>query len=139
MFKVRSLFEEARKQSPAIIFIDEIDAIGRKRSDANQAGGGGSGEFDQTLNQLLVSMDGLESNSQVVVLASTNRADILDKVETTLKKNLPKVWSTWSCCQLFLSIFPVYFSCLFFLSIYNLFIKNKLTMWIVVMPRTSLQ
>ena len=83
MFKVRSLFEEARKQSPAIIFIDEIDAIGRKRSDANQAGGGGSGEFDQTLNQLLVSMDGLESNSQVVVLASTNRADILDKVKTT--------------------------------------------------------
>lgn len=77
---MRSLFEEARKQSPSIIFIDEIDAIGRKRSDANQGAGGGSGEFDQTLNQLLVSMDGLESSSQVVVLASTNRADILDKV-----------------------------------------------------------
>lgn len=78
--RVRSLFEEARKQSPAIIFIDEIDAIGRKRSEANSASsGGGSNEFDQTLNQLLVSMDGLESNSQIVVLASTNRADILDK------------------------------------------------------------
>lgn len=76
--RVRTLFEEARKQSPSIIFIDEIDAIGRKRSDANQ-GSGGSGEFDQTLNQLLVSMDGLESSTQVVVLASTNRADILDK------------------------------------------------------------
>lgn len=76
------MFEEARKQSPAIIFIDEIDAIGRKRSEANSASsGGGSSEFDQTLNQLLVSMDGLESSSQIVVLASTNRADILDKVE----------------------------------------------------------
>ncbi len=77
--RVRALFEEARKQSPSIIFIDEIDAIGRKRSD-NQNSSGGSGEFDQTLNQLLVSMDGLESSSHVVVLASTNRADILDKV-----------------------------------------------------------
>lgn len=76
--RVRSLFEEAKKQSPSIIYIDEIDAIGRKRSGNNDATGG-SGELDQTLNQMLVSMDGLESNSNVVVIASTNRADILDK------------------------------------------------------------
>lgn len=78
--RVRSLFEEAKKQSPSIIYIDEIDAVGRKRSDGNQAStGGGTSELDQTLNQLLVSMDGLESNSNVIVLASTNRADVLDK------------------------------------------------------------
>lgn len=76
--RVRSLFDEAKKQSPSIIYIDEIDAIGRKRS-GNTDMSGGSGENDQTLNQLLVSMDGLESNSNVVVLASTNRADVLDK------------------------------------------------------------
>lgn len=70
--RVRSLFEEAKKQSPSIIYIDEIDAIGRKRSGATDTTG--SSENDQTLNQLLVSMDGLESNSNVVVLASTNRA-----------------------------------------------------------------
>jgi spastic paraplegia protein 7 len=75
--RVRNLFEEAKKQSPAIIYIDEIDAVGRKRSDSNQMSG--MGELDQTLNQLLVSMDGLESNSNVIILASTNRADILDK------------------------------------------------------------
>ena len=82
--RVRNLFAEAKKQAPSIIYIDEIDAVGRKRSDADGggrsgAGGGGSGELDQTLNQLLVSMDGLESNSNVIVLASTNRADVLDK------------------------------------------------------------
>jgi spastic paraplegia 7 len=86
--RVRNLFEEAKKQSPSIIYIDEIDTIGRKRSDAGgsagSGGGGGGvggagGEIDQTLNQLLVSMDGLESNSNVIVLASTNRADVLDK------------------------------------------------------------
>ena len=75
--RVRSLFEEAKKQSPSIIYIDEIDAVGKKRSGSDQQGG--SGESDQTLNQLLVSMDGLESNSNVIVLASTNRADTLDK------------------------------------------------------------
>jgi spastic paraplegia protein 7 len=75
--RVRSLFEEAKKQSPSIIYIDELDAVGKKRSASEQSGG--SGEADQTLNQLLVSMDGLESNSNVIVLASTNRADTLDK------------------------------------------------------------
>ena len=84
--RVRSLFEEAKKQSPSIIYIDEIDAVGRKRSDGNQAStGGGTSELDQTLNQLLVSMDGLESNSNVIVLASTNRADVLDKALLWLK------------------------------------------------------
>lgn len=81
--RVRELFEKARKQAPSIIYIDEIDAVGRKRSGDGGAGrsgeGGGSGEADQTLNQLLVSMDGLESDSNVIVIASTNRADILDK------------------------------------------------------------
>jgi spastic paraplegia 7 len=73
--------EKARKQSPSIIYIDEIDAIGRKRSESTGggAGAGGSGESDQTLNQLLSCMDGLESDSNVIVIASTNRADVLDK------------------------------------------------------------
>jgi ATP-dependent Zn protease len=75
--RVRDLFKKAREQSPSIIYIDEIDAIGKKRS-GNQ-GQEGTSEMDQTLNQLLVSMDGLESNSNVIVIASTNRSDILDK------------------------------------------------------------
>ncbi len=80
--RVRDLFEKAKQQAPSIIYIDEVDAVGRKRSGNGGAGGesgGGSSEADQTLNQLLVSMDGLESNSNVIVIASTNRADILDK------------------------------------------------------------
>nr|CAH7757725.1 unnamed protein product [Callosobruchus chinensis] len=71
--RVRDLFKEARKRAPCIIYIDEIDAVGRKRS------GGASGEGEQTLNQLLVEMDGMASKEGVVMLASTNRADILDK------------------------------------------------------------
>ena len=84
--RVRSLFQEARKRSPSIIYIDEIDAIGRKRSGAGGGGdgGGGSGsggEAEQTLNQLLVEMDGIVSSTEgnVIMLASTNRADVLDK------------------------------------------------------------
>src|SRR5699024_858516 len=73
--RVRDLFENAKKNSPSIIFIDEIDAVGRQRG----AGlGGGHDEREQTLNQLLVEMDGFTSNEGVVVLAATNRADILD-------------------------------------------------------------
>ena len=73
--RVRDLFEQAKKNSPCIIFIDEIDAVGRQRG----AGlGGGHDEREQTLNQLLVEMDGFTSNEGVVVLAATNRADILD-------------------------------------------------------------
>lgn len=73
--RVRDLFEEAKKVAPAVVFIDEIDAVGRRRG----AGlGGGHDEREQTLNQLLVEMDGFAGNEGVVVLAATNRADILD-------------------------------------------------------------
>jgi cell division protease FtsH len=74
--RVRDMFENAKKNSPCIIFIDEIDAVGRHRG----AGmGGGNDEREQTLNQLLVEMDGFEPNSGVIVIAATNRADVLDK------------------------------------------------------------
>ena len=73
--RVRDLFDQAKKASPAIVFIDEIDAVGRQRG----AGlGGGHDEREQTLNQLLVEMDGFSSNEGVIVLAATNRVDILD-------------------------------------------------------------
>ncbi len=73
--RVRDLFEQAKKNAPAIIFIDEIDAVGRQRG----AGlGGGHDEREQTLNQLLVEMDGFEDNNSVIVMAATNRRDILD-------------------------------------------------------------
>ena len=74
--RVRDLFDEAKKKAPCIIFIDEIDAVGRQRS----AGlGGGHDEREQTLNQLLVEMDGFAANEGVIVLAATNRPDVLDK------------------------------------------------------------
>jgi len=73
--RVRDLFEEAKKVAPSVVFIDEIDAVGRQRGTGL---GGGHDEREQTLNQLLVEMDGFGSNSGVVVLAATNRADILD-------------------------------------------------------------
>ena len=73
--RVRDLFEQAKKVAPAIIFIDEIDAVGRKRGTGL---GGGHDEKEQTLNQLLVEMDGFTANEGVVVLAATNRVDILD-------------------------------------------------------------
>lgn len=73
--RVRDLFEQAKKNSPCIIFIDEIDAVGRQRG----AGvGGGHDEREQTLNQLLVEMDGFEANEGIIILAATNRPDILD-------------------------------------------------------------
>eukprot|EP00490_Sorites_sp_Unknown_P025734 CAMPEP_0114672906 /NCGR_PEP_ID=MMETSP0191-20121206/43736_1 /TAXON_ID=126664 /ORGANISM="Sorites sp." /LENGTH=578 /DNA_ID=CAMNT_0001936437 /DNA_START=925 /DNA_END=2661 /DNA_ORIENTATION=+ len=74
--RVRNLFEEARKNTPCIIFIDEIDAVGRKRGRGGFAGG--NDERENTLNQLLVEMDGFQTDMQIVVLAGTNRADILD-------------------------------------------------------------
>ena len=73
--RVRDLFEQAKKQSPAIVFIDEIDAVGRQRGTGL---GGGHDEREQTLNQLLVEMDGFAANEGVVVLAATNRVDVLD-------------------------------------------------------------
>lgn len=74
--RVRDMFENAKKQAPCIVFIDEIDAVGRHRG----AGmGGGNDEREQTLNQMLVEMDGFEPNSGVIVIAATNRSDVLDK------------------------------------------------------------
>ncbi|WVD67403.1 ATP-dependent zinc metalloprotease FtsH [Orbus sturtevantii] len=73
--RVRDLFEQARKHAPCIIFIDEIDAVGRKRGGGSM---GGHDEREQTLNQMLVEMDGFETNSGIIIIAATNRADILD-------------------------------------------------------------
>lgn len=73
--RVRDLFTKAKKNAPCIIFIDEIDAVGRKRGSGM---GGGHDEREQTLNQILVEMDGFDANANVIVLAATNRADVLD-------------------------------------------------------------
>jgi cell division protease FtsH len=74
--RVRDMFEQAKKQAPCIIFIDEIDAVGRTRGGG---WGGGNDEREQTLNQLLVEMDGFEGNEGVIVIAASNRPDVLDK------------------------------------------------------------
>jgi len=73
--RVRDLFKMAKKAAPAIIFVDEIDAIGRTRGGGF---GGGNDEREQTLNQILVEMDGFEPNDKVIVMAATNRPDVLD-------------------------------------------------------------
>src|SRR5699024_10805595 len=73
--RVRDLFENAKKNAPSIIFIDEIDAVGRKRGNGM---GGGHDEREQTLNQLLVELDGFEADEGVIVMAATNRSDVLD-------------------------------------------------------------
>jgi cell division protease FtsH len=78
--RVRSLFKKARSKAPCIVFIDEIDAVGRKRH--SNGGGGGEMEQDQTLNQLLVEMDGFSETEGVIVLAATNRTDVLDSALT---------------------------------------------------------
>ncbi len=77
--RVRDLFEQAKKASPAIIFIDEIDAVGRARGVGH---GGGNDEREQTLNQILVEMDGFEPTEKLVIIAATNRADVLDPALT---------------------------------------------------------
>src|SRR5436305_13262764 len=74
--RVRDLFQQAKRQAPSIIFVDEIDAVGRKRSAGH--GGGAHEEREQTLNQILVEMDGFEGNKHVIVIAATNRPDVLD-------------------------------------------------------------
>ena len=90
--RVRDLFDKAKKTMPCIIFIDEIDAVGRQRG----AGlGGGHDEREQTLNQLLVEMDGFEANDGIIVMAATNRADILDKA--LLRPGALTVRSMWVC------------------------------------------
>lgn len=82
--RVRDLFKEAKKRAPCIIYIDEIDAIGRQRSGAGGSQQMSSGESEQTLNQLLVEMDGMASVGGVLMLASTNRADVLDNVRASV-------------------------------------------------------
>lgn len=91
--RVRDLFGDAKKAAPCIIFIDEIDAVGRKRNSSM-----GSGTTEQTLNQLLVEMDGFEINSGVIVMAATNRADVLDsallrpgRFDRTIQISLPDI------------------------------------------------
>ncbi len=73
--RVRDLFQLAKRAAPAIIFVDEIDAVGRVRG---VGAGGGNDEREQTLNQILVEMDGFEPNEKVIVMAATNRPDVLD-------------------------------------------------------------
>jgi len=75
--RVRDMFEQAKKRAPCIIFIDEIDAVGRQRGQGGM--GGGNDEREQTLNQLLVEMDGFSGNEGIIVIAATNRVDVLDK------------------------------------------------------------
>merc|ERR1719389_763131 len=78
--RVRDLFGQAKKNAPCIVFIDEIDAIGRQRAGGGGGGmgGGGNDEREQTLNQILTEMDGFQGNTGVIVIAATNRADVLD-------------------------------------------------------------
>merc|ERR1712144_144607 len=77
--RVRDLFNQAKKNAPCIIFIDEIDAVGRQRAGGGGGmGGGGNDEREQTLNQILTEMDGFQGNTGVIVIAATNRADVLD-------------------------------------------------------------
>jgi cell division protease FtsH len=77
--RVRDLFGQAKKESPSIVFIDELDAVGRARSNAGGGFGGGSDEREQTLNQILTEMDGFDSSKPVIVIGATNRIDVLDQ------------------------------------------------------------
>lgn len=94
--RVRDLFEDAKKSQPCIVFIDEIDAVGRQRGGASM--GDGHNEREQTLNQLLVQMDGFDANSGIIVIAATNRSDVLDpallrpgRFDRQIYVNLPDV------------------------------------------------
>src|SRR5207237_7031334 len=77
--RVRDLFTKAKESAPAIVFIDELDAIGRSRTSGASGFGGGSDEREQTLNQILTEMDGFDSSTGVMVIAATNRPDVLDQ------------------------------------------------------------
>ena len=86
--RVRDMFEQGKKHSPCIIFIDEIDAVGRSRG----AGlGGGNDEREQTLNQLLVEMDGFDTNEGIILIAATNRPDVLDPALMSLENSTDKL------------------------------------------------
>ena len=105
--RVRNLFSKARTNAPSIIFIDEIDAIGGKRSD--RGSGGSHREHDQTLNQLLTEMDGFKDNSQIIVMAATNRKDMLDRAllrpgrfDRHIHISLPDRYSREQILQLYL-------------------------------------
>ena len=76
--RVRDLYAKARAESPSIVFIDEIDAIGKGRDSGGRSGGGGNDEREQTLNQLLTELDGFDSGALVITSAATNRPDVLD-------------------------------------------------------------
>merc|ERR1712241_170517 len=90
--RVRDIFKQAKEKAPCIVFIDEIDAIGRQRG----AGmGGGNDEREQTLNQILTEMDGFEGNSGVIVVAATNRSDILDSA--LLRPDVSTGVLRWAC------------------------------------------
>ena len=80
--RVRDLFDMAKKAGPAIIFVDEIDAVGRVRGTGV---GGGNDEREQTLNQILVELDGFEPNEKVIVMAATNRPDVLDPAQSWIQ------------------------------------------------------
>lgn len=83
------MFEQAKRHAPCIIFIDEIDAVGRHRGSGT---GGGHDEREQTLNQMLVEMDGFEGNEGVIVIAATNRVDVLDKALLRQAVSTVKLW-----------------------------------------------
>ena len=95
--RVRDLFAEARQNAPCIVFIDEIDAVGRQRG---RAGMGGNDERENTLNQLLVEMDGFSPSTGVVVLAGTNRVDILDQVSFVFAPSFDDKITSQQLCRI---------------------------------------
>ena len=108
--RVRDLFKRAKENSPCLIFIDEIDAVGRQRG----AGiGGGNDEREQTLNQLLTEMDGFEGNSGIIIIAATNRPDVLDsalmrpgRFDRQVTVDAPDIKGRLSICLLYTSPSP---------------------------------
>ena len=94
--RVRDMFEQAKKNAPCIVFVDEIDAVGRHRG----AGlGGGNDEREQTLNQLLVEMDGFESSEGIILIAATNRPDVLDPAPAASRTFRPADRRSQSRCD----------------------------------------